>query len=346
MTALPPDADLQSTHSKRAATASASGEDAWERRANSGLRKGRWIGWRLRALVAAALCGCLALLLLVRALGAVPALDEALYGDDSGVLRLGAPSSPSQAVRSLVDGSGSAFALAAFGPGGAAMGAIFALSSQFVIALPLGTRPVEIVQIPTEGLPKVTQANVAVAPGQVNSFRTVIDTAPPRTAQPSDAPHVSAIEFGFDSENRPEIILTGERFLYGTPTITIPDGTTPVAIPSDLGGRVEDLKVNFTTNNYRVTVEGAGYISVFEKQTVAGTQQWVLVSRYQSANVGFSLTGNNTKLHIPVPQQVILRLSSIEIVRPQTLITTTDGGRPTSKTVEKLSNTISLKGNS
>jgi signal transduction histidine kinase len=111
MTALPPDADLQSTHSKRAATASASGEDAWERRANSGLRKGRWIGWRLRALVAAALCGCLALLLLVRALGAVPALDEALYGDDSGVLRLEAPSPPSYAVRSLVDGSGNAFAL-------------------------------------------------------------------------------------------------------------------------------------------------------------------------------------------------------------------------------------------
>ncbi len=111
MTALPPDADVQSTHSKRAATASASGEDAWERRANNGLRKGRWIGWRLRALVAAALCGCLALLLLVRALGAVPALDEALYGDDSGVLRLEAPSPPSHAVRSLVDGSGNAFAL-------------------------------------------------------------------------------------------------------------------------------------------------------------------------------------------------------------------------------------------
>jgi len=61
---------------------------------SNGLRKGRWIGWRLRALVAAALCGCLALLLLVRALGTVPALDEALYGDDSGVLMLGAPSSP------------------------------------------------------------------------------------------------------------------------------------------------------------------------------------------------------------------------------------------------------------
>jgi signal transduction histidine kinase len=63
-------------------------ESTWERRSRSRSPYARWIGWRLRALVAAALIGCLALFLLLRVLAALPALDGKLTVDDRGTLRL------------------------------------------------------------------------------------------------------------------------------------------------------------------------------------------------------------------------------------------------------------------
>jgi hypothetical protein len=63
-------------------------DSPWERRSRSRSPYARWIGWRLRALVAAALVGCLALFLLLRALAALPALEARLTADDRGTLRL------------------------------------------------------------------------------------------------------------------------------------------------------------------------------------------------------------------------------------------------------------------
>ncbi len=111
MTALPPNADFQATPSDRAAPISTFGEPAWERGVSHGVRTARWIGWRLRALVAAVLFGCLMLLLLIRAMGAVPALENALRGSDSGVLMLATPSGLPRAIRGLVDANGDAVAM-------------------------------------------------------------------------------------------------------------------------------------------------------------------------------------------------------------------------------------------
>jgi signal transduction histidine kinase len=58
----------------------------------------RWIGWRLRLLVAAALIGCLATLLLARALGDVPQLDAGWRIGEHGQLELA--SSPLPALKS------------------------------------------------------------------------------------------------------------------------------------------------------------------------------------------------------------------------------------------------------
>jgi signal transduction histidine kinase len=63
-------------------------DSPWERRSRSRSPYARWIGWRLRALVAAALVGCLALFLLLRALAALPALEARLTADERGTLRL------------------------------------------------------------------------------------------------------------------------------------------------------------------------------------------------------------------------------------------------------------------
>lgn len=59
---------------------------AWERNLGHRYRGARWIGWRARALVAAALIGCVAMLLLIRGLAAVPALPVVLQASDAGAL--------------------------------------------------------------------------------------------------------------------------------------------------------------------------------------------------------------------------------------------------------------------
>ena len=79
-------------------------ESTWERRSRSRSPYARWIGWRLRVLVGAALLGCLALFLLLRGLAALPALDANLSLDDSGMLYLDAPSQPRLAALRTRDG--------------------------------------------------------------------------------------------------------------------------------------------------------------------------------------------------------------------------------------------------
>jgi hypothetical protein len=106
MSALPSSADVHNASSDRDGPNSPLEEWVWERRVGSRLRDARWIGWRLRALVAAALIGCLAVFLLIRALAAVPALPIALHGNDRGVLLLTNAAGTPRAVRGLIDASG------------------------------------------------------------------------------------------------------------------------------------------------------------------------------------------------------------------------------------------------
>lgn len=106
MSALPPTVDFQNTSSERAGPASAFDERRWERSLGERLGGARWIGWRLRALVGAALIGCLAAFLLIRGLAAVPSLPVTLQGNDSGVLLLTDLSGTPRAVRGIVDAQG------------------------------------------------------------------------------------------------------------------------------------------------------------------------------------------------------------------------------------------------
>lgn len=90
MSALPP---VTSTRSADAVGESGFEESTWERRSRRRSPSARWIGWRLRGLVLAALVGCIAMFLLLRALSSAPALDARLRVDDAGALRLVGPAS-------------------------------------------------------------------------------------------------------------------------------------------------------------------------------------------------------------------------------------------------------------
>jgi signal transduction histidine kinase len=100
--ALPPPAPLINT-----ANAADIDDSGWERRARNRSPSARWIGWRLRGLVLAALLGCLAMFALIRTLAQQPVLDQPLAVDERGVLRL-AGAAPQPALQFLVDGQGNA----------------------------------------------------------------------------------------------------------------------------------------------------------------------------------------------------------------------------------------------
>jgi len=111
MSALPPAADFLHTPSDHAGPPSAFDDRSGAASPGRRARSARWIGWRLRALVAAALIGCLGMLLLIRALSTVPSLPITLHGNDRGVLLLTDANGTPRAVRGLVDAEGRATAL-------------------------------------------------------------------------------------------------------------------------------------------------------------------------------------------------------------------------------------------
>ena len=80
---------------------------SWERALDRRLVPARWLGWRLRALVPAALIGCLAMFLLIRTLAALPALGVVLRTGGEGSVEVSTPSGW-RALRGIEDISGSA----------------------------------------------------------------------------------------------------------------------------------------------------------------------------------------------------------------------------------------------
>ncbi len=78
----------------------------WERRSRNRTPSARWIGWRLRGLVLAALLGCLAMFVLIRALSQQPVLDQRVTVDERGGMRL-AGQGP-QPLAGLLDNAGRA----------------------------------------------------------------------------------------------------------------------------------------------------------------------------------------------------------------------------------------------
>jgi len=92
---------------EESAAASLEEDSGWERRARNRSPSARWIGWRLRGLVLAALLGCLAMFLLIRALAQQPVLEQLLQVDERGQLRLAGPA-PQPALEFLIDADGRA----------------------------------------------------------------------------------------------------------------------------------------------------------------------------------------------------------------------------------------------
>jgi len=80
--------------------------DRWERSPGHRSRGARWIGWRARALVAAALIGCVGMLLLIRTLAAIPALPVSLQANDAGALLVVDATGATQRVSAIVDKGG------------------------------------------------------------------------------------------------------------------------------------------------------------------------------------------------------------------------------------------------
>jgi signal transduction histidine kinase len=88
MSALPPSAADIAGASDSPAAEPGFEESTWERRARNRAPSVRFIGWRLRALVAAALIGCLGMFLLLRLLAAQPALQARLVVNDESELKI------------------------------------------------------------------------------------------------------------------------------------------------------------------------------------------------------------------------------------------------------------------
>jgi signal transduction histidine kinase len=80
-------------------------ENAWDRRSRNRSPSARWIGWRLRALVVAALLGCLAVFILLRAMAVAPMLDARLQYSGGNVVLM-TDVSPPVAIVALVDAQG------------------------------------------------------------------------------------------------------------------------------------------------------------------------------------------------------------------------------------------------
>jgi signal transduction histidine kinase len=106
MPAPPPVADALHTASEDSGSRSLTGEDTRQPAPGKSAHSTRWMGWRLRVLVGAALVGCLALYLLVRTLAAVPGFSAALQVNDRGRLQLAGTAQATHGVRGMVEVSG------------------------------------------------------------------------------------------------------------------------------------------------------------------------------------------------------------------------------------------------
>ena len=84
----------------------ASAPGRWQRSLGHRYRGARWIGWRSRALVAAALFGCIGMLLLIRSMAAVPALPVLLQANDAGALTVVDAAGHLHVLKRLTDPSG------------------------------------------------------------------------------------------------------------------------------------------------------------------------------------------------------------------------------------------------
>jgi signal transduction histidine kinase len=111
MSSPPRPADFQPPASRYARRQPGFGDSDWDRKFDKRARGVRWMGWRLRGLVAVSLIGCLGMLLLIRALAAAPSLPIALHGNDRGTLLLYDASGTPRAVRGLVNAEGRPAAL-------------------------------------------------------------------------------------------------------------------------------------------------------------------------------------------------------------------------------------------
>ena len=103
---MPPSAESPPPEGLDTAASTAPQPGAWERSLGHRYRGARWIGWRARALVAAALIGCVGMLLLIRGLADVPSLPVELQASDAGALLVVDAAGTLQPVSAIADQNG------------------------------------------------------------------------------------------------------------------------------------------------------------------------------------------------------------------------------------------------
>src|SRR4029077_15161190 len=97
--------------------------------------------------------------------------------------------------------------------GGAASAVLASLTGGITMDVTIDLRQLRIVQIPREGLPTVGTIELDLS--QATTFHAVIDNTP-RTGLTSDPPVIQSANLEFTATG-PDLVLTGNRFIYDNP---------------------------------------------------------------------------------------------------------------------------------
>ncbi|WP_460202278.1 DNA/RNA non-specific endonuclease [Scytonema sp. NUACC21] len=170
----------------------------------------------------------------------------------------------------------------------------------------------EVIKVPTVGLPQITPTGVQLNTNGLPSFEVNLGIPAPKTSGPAAPPVLQQAQLRFKNENnqpypsnQPVLFLTGSNIL-------VDNGDDP------LGSSFEDLIVNFQMGSTTVTAK-------------------VL------ADLSERLPNNRFKVAVLVPNTVVLGMSDISITRRQNQVVDRVGTVPIKREIKLDSNEIQLE---
>ncbi|MGB3641647.1 MAG: hypothetical protein WBA39_29335, partial [Rivularia sp. (in: cyanobacteria)] len=208
-------------------------------------------------------------------------IDTSIQGSDllSGLAGFGATTT----IAGAVGGGATSRSALNFSTNLTAVSAVHAM-----MARNIQTMTLDIFEVPPVGLPEVTKVGVEINSSGIYEVKDIIQKPRlSREVEPQNPPIIESAEFEFIADNEttePVIFITGSNFLNGT---------------LDLGGKLEDLIVDFTFGG-----------------KVYAASAWVEKSEV--------LPYNRYKIAVKPPEMVPLSEASISLRRPQKLRTGTD----------------------
>ncbi|MCB1968225.1 MAG: hypothetical protein KDI64_19875, partial [Candidatus Accumulibacter sp.] len=145
-----------------------------------------------------------------------------------------------------INDGGSSFATLSSLGGGAAIGAAFSLTSGFIMTALFGSRELQIISVPAQGLPQRTTLGVEIDPGKVSDYSIqVVNPYSPSTS-PASEPFISEARLVFrpagSGDVAPFVEIKGDRFTYDNP---------PAPASAKDGSVITDLFVIFVTPDGR-----------------------------------------------------------------------------------------------